>query len=117
MKKIIVADASPTIKSVADSLLRQHGYNVICTSDGLQAWEVIQAERPDLVLAGLNLSGISGLELSSHVFDKIVDSPGERLMVPGLVELFGSIDGKAADNAVDDFILAPGHIRQGKGIR
>ncbi len=63
MKKVIVADASPTIKSVADSLLRQHGYNVVCTSDGLQAWEVIQAERPDLVLAGLNLSGISGLEL------------------------------------------------------
>ena len=63
MKKVIVADASPTIKSVADSFLRQHGYNVVCTSDGLQAWEVIQAERPDLVLAGLNLSGISGLEL------------------------------------------------------
>ncbi len=63
MKKVIVADASPTIKSVADSLLRQHGYDVVCTSDGLQAWEVVQAERPDLVLAGLNLSGISGLEL------------------------------------------------------
>ena len=63
MKKVIVADASPTIKSVADSLLRQHGCDVVCTSDGLQAWEVVQAERPDLVLAGLNLSGISGLEL------------------------------------------------------
>ncbi len=67
MKKVIVADASPTIKSVADSLLRQHGYNVVCTSDGLQAWEVIQAERPDLVLAGLNLSGISGMELCSQM--------------------------------------------------
>lgn len=67
MKKVIVADASPTIKSVADSLLRQHGYNVVCTSDGLQAWEVIQAERPDLVLAGLNLSGISGLELCRQI--------------------------------------------------
>lgn len=63
MKKVIVADASPTIKSVADSLLRQHGCDVVCTSDGLQAWEVVQAERPDLVLVGLNLSGISGLEL------------------------------------------------------
>lgn len=64
MKKVVVADASPTIKSVVDSLLRQHGYDVVCTSDGLQAWEVIQAERPDLALVGLNLSGISGLELS-----------------------------------------------------
>ncbi len=63
MKKIIVAEGSSTIKSVADSLLRQHGYDVVCTSDGLQAWEAVQANRPDLVLAGIGLSGISGLDL------------------------------------------------------
>ena len=67
MRKIVVAEASPTIKSVADTLLRQNGFDVICTSDGLQAWEVIQSERPDLVFAGLNLSGISGLELCKQV--------------------------------------------------
>jgi CheY-like chemotaxis protein len=67
MKKIVVAESSPTIKSVADSLLRQSGYDVVCTSDGLQAWEVISAEKPDLILAGLSLSGISGLELCRQV--------------------------------------------------
>lgn len=63
MKKIVVAEGSPTIKSVADSLLRQCGYDVICTSDGLQAWEIIRSEKPDLVLSGLGLSGMNGLEL------------------------------------------------------
>jgi CheY-like chemotaxis protein len=63
MKKIVVAESSPTIKSVADTLLRKNGYDVVCTSDGLQAWEVINSGRPDLVLTGLNLSGINGLEL------------------------------------------------------
>jgi len=63
MKKIVVAESSPTIKSVADTLLRQHGYDVVCTSDGLQAWEVISSGNPDLVLTGLNLSGMNGLEL------------------------------------------------------
>lgn len=67
MKKVVVAEASPTIKSVADSLLRQHGYDVICTSDGLQALEVISAERPDLVLAGVGLSGITGLQLCKQI--------------------------------------------------
>jgi CheY-like chemotaxis protein len=67
MKKVVVAESSPTIKSVADSLLRQSGFDVICTSDGLQAWEVISAEKPDLILAGLGLSGISGLELCRQV--------------------------------------------------
>ncbi len=66
-KKVLIAEASSTIKSVADSLLRQHGYDVVCTSDGLQAWEVIQAERPDLALIGLNLSGVPGLELCKQM--------------------------------------------------
>ena len=39
----------------------------MCTSDGLQAWEVISAEKPDLVLSGLGLSGISGLELCRQI--------------------------------------------------
>ncbi|OGC94716.1 MAG: hypothetical protein A2W25_16005 [candidate division Zixibacteria bacterium RBG_16_53_22] len=67
MKKVVVAESSPTIKSVADSLLRQSGYDVICTSDGLRAWEIIAAEKPDLVLAGLGLSGISGLDLCRQI--------------------------------------------------
>lgn len=67
MKKVVVAEASPTIKSVADSLLRQNGYDVVCTSDGLQAWEVVSAEKPDLVLIGQGLTGISGLELCRQI--------------------------------------------------
>ena len=81
-KKIIIAEASSTIKSVADSLLRQEGYDVVCTSDGLQAWEVIQAERPDLALIGLNLSGISGLELCRQMSgDKIAGGIPAMLLI------------------------------------
>jgi len=67
MKKIVLAEASPTIKSVADSLLRQNGYDVVCTSDGIQAWDVISKEKPDLVLLGLSLTGLSGLDLCRRV--------------------------------------------------
>jgi CheY-like chemotaxis protein len=67
MKRVVVAEASPTIKSVADSLLRQNGYDVVCTSDGLQAWEVISSEKPDMVLVGIGLSGLNGLELCRQI--------------------------------------------------
>jgi CheY-like chemotaxis protein len=67
MKRVVVAEASPTIKSVADSLLRQNGYDVICTADGLQAWEVISSEKPDLVLIGIGLSGMNGIELCRQI--------------------------------------------------
>jgi CheY-like chemotaxis protein len=91
MKKIVVAESSPTIKSVADTLLRQNGYDVVCTSDGLQAWEVINSGRPDLVLTGLNLSGINGLELCRQM-------AGDGLTggIP-VVVLVGSKDNVSAD--------------------
>jgi len=67
MKRVVVAEASPTIKSVADSLLRQNGFDVVCTSDGLQAWEVISSEKPDLVLIGMGLSGLNGVDLCRQI--------------------------------------------------
>ena len=96
-KKIIIAEASSTIKSVADSLLRQQGYDVVCTSDGLQAWEVMQAERPDLALIGLNLSGISGLELCRQMSgDKVAEKIPALLMIG------------ARDKATKDQLVASG---------
>ena len=84
MKKVVVAEASPTIKSVADSLLRQNGYDVVCTSDGLQAWEVISSEKPDLVLIGQGLSGMSGLELCRQISsDRLTGGIPVVLMIGG----------------------------------
>jgi CheY-like chemotaxis protein len=84
MKKVVVAEASPTIKSVADSLLRQNGYDVVCTSDGLQAWEIISAEKPDLVLVGQGLSGMSGLDLCRQISsDRLTGGIPVVLMIGG----------------------------------
>jgi len=64
MKKILIVESSPTIVSVADSLLRKRGFDVACLSDGLKALEFVKAERPDIVITGLGLPGLSGIELS-----------------------------------------------------
>ena len=103
-KKIVIAEASSTIKSVADSLLRQHGYDVVCTSDGLQAWEVIQAERPDLILIGLNLSGIPGLELCRQMSGDRIAGGIPSLLIVG-----------ANDNATKEDLIssgAKGHLKK-----
>lgn len=94
MKRIVVAESSPTIKNVADNLLRQSGYDVVCTSDGLQALEVIKSEKPDLVMVGLNLSGITGLELCRQMAgDSAVGG------IP-IVVMVGSKDNVHADDLI-----------------
>ncbi|MCD6162664.1 MAG: response regulator [candidate division Zixibacteria bacterium] len=67
MNKILIVENSPTIISVADSLLRQRGYDVTCLSDGLEAYKFAKAENPDLILAAMSISGIDGIELCKKI--------------------------------------------------
>jgi len=67
MKKILLVENSPTIISVADSLLRQHGFDVTCLSDGNRAIDFVKEEMPDLILSGLGLPGIDGIQLCKKI--------------------------------------------------
>jgi CheY-like chemotaxis protein len=69
-KTVLIADESVTIRSVAESLLRGEGYSVRSAADGSMAVELARSERPDLILVGEKLPGITGAdvctELKSH---------------------------------------------------
>jgi len=67
MKKILVVENSPTIISVADSLLRQRGYDVTCLTDGQTAYQFARTEKPDLILTALGIPGLNGLELCKKI--------------------------------------------------
>ena len=67
MKKVLVVENSPTIISVADSLLRTKGYDVTCLTDGEKALEFAQAEKPDLILTAIGLDGMDGLQLCNKI--------------------------------------------------
>lgn len=62
-KTVLVADESVTIRSVAESLLRGEAYSVRSAADGQMALELARTERPDLVLVGEKLPGVSGAEI------------------------------------------------------
>lgn len=67
MRKILVVETSPTIISVADSLLRQKGYDVTCLANGEEGFNYAKKEQPDLIISGLGLPGINGIELCKKV--------------------------------------------------
>ncbi|HVP35670.1 MAG TPA: response regulator [Terriglobales bacterium] len=48
--KVLVADDSQTIRSVAEFLLRQKGYEVFLAQNGEEAFTLIKKNTPDLVL-------------------------------------------------------------------
>jgi len=61
--KILVVDDDPDILLGLESRLQWLGYQVMPAQDGLPALDLIERERPALVLLDLELPTLSGLEL------------------------------------------------------
>lgn len=64
--KILVADDSRVMRQIVIRTLRQAGYgdhDIVEASDGGAAHEVVDSERPDLVLSDWNMPGMTGIEL------------------------------------------------------
>jgi CheY-like chemotaxis protein len=62
-KKILVADDESHILHVVSLKLRNAGYEVVTASDGQEALEMAQSERPDLLITDYHMPQLSGLEL------------------------------------------------------
>jgi two-component system alkaline phosphatase synthesis response regulator PhoP len=65
--KILVADDEAPIANVVAMKLRNAGLEVIVAMDGLEAYELAVAERPDFMITDLQMPGLSGLELCARL--------------------------------------------------
>ena len=67
MKKILVADDEPAFVDLVKEKLTASGYSVTGTLGGNEALAALRAERPDLIIADLNMPLMTGFELSQSV--------------------------------------------------
>ncbi|MGH7459082.1 MAG: response regulator [Longimicrobiaceae bacterium] len=61
--RILVVDDEPDISALVAYHLAKESYRVSTASDGPEALQAIEADRPDLVVLDLMLPGMSGLEV------------------------------------------------------
>jgi CheY-like chemotaxis protein len=54
-KKILIAEAADPVRTVAETVLRQHGFEVISVANAERANEVLQYSRPDLIIVSADL--------------------------------------------------------------
>lgn len=93
-KKILVADDSSTIRGVAESLLRQKGYEVFSAPDGETALSMIEKNKPDLMMLDYSMPEPNGVTLCRQLreMDEYKDIP--------ILILTNSLD----DDHVVDFV-------------
>ena len=58
MTTVLVVDDEPTIREIVVSYLRRDGFRTLEAADGDHAHELVETERPDLVVLDLMLPGV-----------------------------------------------------------
>lgn len=65
--RIVVADDELHILYVVAVKLREAGYTVLTARDGEELFELVQLERPDLLIADFQMPYLSGLEVCQRL--------------------------------------------------
>lgn len=73
-RKILLVDDDPDNIYVFAHILEKAGYTVIKAKNGLEAVNMVEAERPDLILMDMQLPVMNGYEATEKI-KKIVNIP------------------------------------------
>ena len=68
-KRILIVDDDPCVSDLLNELLSKEGYGVLRAYSGTEALLVLKTMRPDLILLDHMLPGLSGEEISSHIYE------------------------------------------------
>lgn len=66
-KKVLVVDDQFGIRVLLQEVLSREGYAVLLAPNGRTALELVQAERPDLILLDMKIPGMDGLEILHNI--------------------------------------------------
>ena len=71
MKKILAVDDDRLTLELVNSALEKEGYELLMAVDGKEAIEIIENNNPDLIITDIMMPFVSGLEVISHVRNKL----------------------------------------------
>jgi phosphate regulon transcriptional regulator PhoB len=109
-KRILVADDEKDIVELVAYNLEREGYAVVRAFDGQKAWEMINANKPDLVILDLMMPGISGMEVCRMARQQASTAALPIIMLTAKSDAVDKILG--LEVGADDYITKPFHVRE-----
>ena len=67
MKTIITVDDASTMRKMIGFTLRSAGHQVLEAADGVDAFNVLQRSRVDMVITDVNMPNMNGIELTRRL--------------------------------------------------
>ncbi|MFV5698009.1 response regulator transcription factor [Flavobacterium sp. ZT3R17] len=103
-KKIVLAEDNSVLSLLLKFRLEKEGYKLLIAVDGKQAIELIEEHSPELILTDIMMPFVSGLEVISHVRNKLnMQTPIVVFSSAGQEEIVL----KAFDLGATDFMSKP----------
>jgi two-component system, OmpR family, KDP operon response regulator KdpE len=99
---ILVVDDEPQIRRVMRTTLTSNGYTVIEARSGEEALEIMQKERPELVLLDVNMPGMGGLAACREIRDR-----SDAAIIVLTVRNTEKDKVMALDAGADDYVVKP----------
>jgi CheY-like chemotaxis protein len=104
-RRILLADDSPTIQKVVNLTFADEGIEVVCTSDGDSAYEMLSQFTPDVVLADVNMPGKTGYELCEALRQRDDTRDTPVILLVGSFEPFD--EERALTVGANDYLTKP----------
>ncbi len=104
-KKIVLAESEPLIIEILPQFLKPIGYEVIVSTDGESALQVIKRELPDLIILDSSLPKIDGLQLCQILKNDFITSYIPIVILIEKRQIRKEL--LAVKEGVDDYIIKP----------
>ena len=104
--KVMIVEDEPISRRILENFLREWGYEVISTTDGMTAWEIIRSpDAPSLIISDWMMPNMDGVELCEKIRGMEKDQYTYFILLTTRAEKGDII--KGLDSGADDFIVKP----------
>lgn len=67
MAKVMIVDDEESLRELVNAILTQEGYEVISASSGQECLELLDKQKPDLILMDMMMPDMSGRETTERI--------------------------------------------------
>lgn len=108
MKKILIVDDEVDIASSIQYVLTQEGFSTLLAHEGTKAMQLVEAEKPDLIILDLMMPGLDGYEVCRRV--RSFDRKTPILMLTARTSEIDTVVG--LELGANDYIAKPVRLRE-----
>ena len=109
--KILIAEDDPVLRRLLEARLTKWGYEVVVASDGLEAWQALQADgAPQLAILDRMMPAMDGIELCQKIRHEGKDHYTYIILLTALDQDKDLVTGM--DAGADDYITKPFKVNE-----